>query len=220
MTADDNDNRLQSLQAGGSRRLRSGGSGYSFFVRLTKLVLPILALVIVAVVGVRLNAVPQGSLIPDLPGEVKTTAGQIEIAGARYEGADSQNRPYIIEADAASRDPADDKNVLMTGTRAQLAADEDSKLEVSAAEGSYHTETGKLALTRDIKLSHGGEYHLYLEQLMIDTKSRAASSDKPLTGDGPIGTMKASGVDVTNEGNLITFTGPATLTLIKKGQEG
>lgn len=220
---DHDQDRLQSLNSGsGQRRLKSGGRGYSVFVRFTKLVLPAAALIIVIIVGIRLSAGPQNSLIADLPTEMKTTAGQIEIAGARYEGVDSQNRPYVVEAATAARDPADEKNVLMTGTHAEISASDKNKIDISANEGRYHTETGKLFLTTDVTLTQDGGYHLYLQDLNIDTKMRAADSDKPLTGEGPIGTLKASGVSVMEQGNLITFTGPATLTLTikNKGQEG
>jgi len=85
------------------RRLRALGRGYSVFVRILKLILPLAALAVIGILFARLNEDPQQQKFTSLPQEEKTIPGQIELIQAKYEGVDDQGRPYTVTADKAVR---------------------------------------------------------------------------------------------------------------------
>ena len=53
------------------------------------------------------------------------------------------------------------------------------------------------------------------EKLLVNLSSREAWSDKPVYGQGPAGTLQATGLQAHTETDHLIFTGPAKLVLNK-----
>lgn len=198
------------------RRLNSRGRGYTLFVKATKLLLPVVALVIIGIVTFRLSGPQTQNLIPDKTETTKTEAGQIELEGARYEGVDTKGHPYTVSSDIASRAPENEKTIILTSPKAEIALSEKTKVALSAAKGNFDSENGKLDLNDDVVLSHNDGYELHMSQLKLDVNTHEAQSDTAVEGSGPAGTLKAAGLAIENKGELVIFRGPAVLTIIEK----
>jgi lipopolysaccharide export system protein LptC len=203
----------QRLQIEGRRRQATIGAAHTWFVRVTKLVLPLAALVIVAIVVARLTQDPQQLQIAAIPEKEKTTPGEIDLVEARYEGVDEQNRPYTISADHARRVMGEEQTVALENPKGKITLEDGGTVTVDAAAGIFDNTASKLHLSGGVTVSHSSGYAMKLREVDVDVKTRYAKSAFPVQAEGPRGRLWAQDMEISDGGLLIVFGGPARLTL-------
>ncbi|MDE1152853.1 MAG: LPS export ABC transporter periplasmic protein LptC [Micavibrio sp.] len=205
--------RLGSFGGGNRSRLSALGGGYTWFVRITKIALPLAAVVIIGLIIYHMSAPRQALQLADIPVQEKTTPGQSELISARYEGTDDAGRKYVVTADKAVRDMTTLQAVRMTNPKGEIALDANGWLKVAAKDGLYDNGAGALQLTNGVKITHSSGYEMSLQNVDIDMQNQHAISRNPVTVTGPSGDIAAQGLEVTDDGNLVIFAGPAKMTL-------
>lgn len=196
------------------RRVGAFSQGYSFFVRILKFVLPVAALVLVGILITRLSGEQQQN-ISLLPKEEKTTPGQIELVGAKYEGVDNQGRPYTVTADKATRAMDAPDSVLFENPVADITLQDKTWVAVRGKSGVFDRTTETLDMKDDVTVFHDSGYEMRLQDLHIDLKQQTAVSGLPVQAQGPMGTITAQNMSVEAQGDLIVFGGPAVLTIFR-----
>lgn len=213
------DRRLKSFDFDAARPV-SGGQGYSVFVRVTKLLLPVIALGLLALVSIRLGSAPEHSALPEKKTATKAEAGQIELEGARYDGLDRTGKAYFVAAEVAARDPATPDVVLLTKPSAGLTLEDGGNVTLAGAKGTYDNGRQFLTLEDDITLTHKNGYAFTLKNLAVDIAARTAESTGAVSGGGAGATLAAEGLSVTEAGNLVTFKGPVHIVIDKMPESG
>lgn len=219
------------------RRVTLVGRGYSQFVSILKFALPVGALIIVGVLIVRLSGggMPQQDLTA-LPPTEKTTPGQVELIQAKYEGVDDQGRPYTVTADKATRavsapdtvffenpvadimladDVTPENKKLSAPKGGSLNAPKGAWVAVKGSSGSIDHKTEIMTLKDNVAVFHDSGYEMHLKDLEINLKEKSARTSLPVEAQGPMGTITAQNMLVTDQGNMITFGGPASITFFK-----
>ncbi len=196
------------------RRLQTFGRGHSWFVWTLKFILPLIALAIVGILITRLSVTPQQPLAT-LPKEEKTTPGQIELIQAKYEGMDEQGRPYTVTADKAVRAMNAPDSVLFDNPVADITLQDKTWVAVKAKNGSFDHKAERLTLKDDVTVFHDSGYEMHAQDLQINLKQKTAVTGLPVNAQGPMGTITAASLSVEDQGDLIVFGGPATLTFFK-----
>jgi len=198
-----------------TRRLRAFGTGYTWFVRVLRLALPLLALVLIGIVIARLMSDPQKPTLTtaDLPQDEKTMAGRIEMVAAKYQGMDGAGRAYTIAADTASRDTQNANAVLLQNPAADLVMPNGDKIAVRADRGRYDTVTADIRLQDNVVLTHDDGYEMHLHDIEGNVKTRTAMTGEAVFLQGPAGKLAAAGMDIRDGGDMIVFQGPIALTL-------
>lgn len=198
------------------RRLGVFWQGYSLVVRILKFSLPLAALVIVAVLIVRLTSgTSQVQNLASQPAAEKTTPGLIELVKPKYEDVDDKGRPYTVTADKATRAVNEPDVVTFTNPVADITLADNSWLAVNAKTGIFDHKNDTLDLKDDVTIFHDSGYELHTQELRLYLKLKTASTTLPVQAQGPIGTIAAQNMTVFDQGNLIVFGGPATLTLFR-----
>lgn len=207
--------RLRAYDPARAARVSAFSAGYSRFVKLARLALPLCALVIMGIVAARLmgGGTQQPINISELPAEEKTVPGEIDMVEAKYQGADAQGRMYTVTATRARRDMSSPNSLSLEKPRADIALDEGKWLALHAEKGLYDNEAGTLYLSDGVTLFHDAGYELHLQDVHVTLKTRTATTDKPVEAQGPAALLKAAGMRVENGADLIIFNGPAQLTL-------
>lgn len=207
--------RLRGFDPARASRAASLSAGYTKFVRIARLALPLCALVIMGVVILRLTAdnTQQPISISELPAEEKTVPGEIDMVEAKYQGADAQGRMYTVTAARARRDMSSPNSLSLEKPRADLALDGGKWLAIHAEKGLYDNEGGTLYLSGGVTLFHDMGYELHMQDVNVILKDRTASTGQPVAAQGPAALLKAAGMRVENGADLIVFNGPAHLTL-------
>lgn len=196
------------------RRLSVFRQGYSVFVRILKYTLPLAALVIVSVLITRFSTgSSQPQDIAARPEAEKTTPGQIELVQPKYEGIDDEGRPYTITADKAMRADNTPDIMQFTNPVADITLEDKTWLAVKSSSGVFDHKNDTLNLKDDVTIFHDSGYELHCQVLQVDLKKKTAYTALPVQAQGPIGTIAAQNMSVLDQGDLIIFGGPATLTL-------
>jgi lipopolysaccharide export system protein LptC len=185
---------------------------YTRRVRQLRLLLPILALIIVGVVF----AWPQmGQIRPEQApaSQPHKRAGSNELIKPKFTGQDSNDQPYIVTAESAVQSADDPDAVLLDRPHGHTTTDDGITVDVQAAKGTYRQKAQRLTLEDDVRLSNDQGYRLDGTRVTVDMVAHKAWSDQPVQGQGPAGTIKATGLQADTDTGVLVFTGPATLTL-------
>lgn len=212
--AKDPDNDRERLIPSG--RLRSLGQGYTWFVRITKLLLPIAAIVIVGIVIARLSADPQQQNVAELPKKDETTAGNIELVKARYEGVDAAGRAYTLSAESAARATDSPNLVLLDKPQADVSLANGQWIAAHAATGTYDTAASVISLSGGVNVFHDSGYEMILSAIGMNLKTQEAEARGAVQLRGPDSKLTAAGMKIEKGGDLIVFTGPAKMLIYKK----
>lgn len=201
-----------------TRRL---GPGYSRFVGMMKVLLPVGAFILVAMVIAWPYLQPTGgSFRIGFSSLVATQAERPNIVNPRLIGTDEKNQPFSVTADLAKdfylrQDFWGETStpVELEMPKADITLKDGSWLVLTANSGLLTPKTKMLELSGAVNLFHDSGYELRTTHAMIDLQKGAAVSDQPVAGQGPFGNINAEGLRLTDKGKDIVFTGKAKLVL-------
>jgi lipopolysaccharide export system protein LptC len=189
----------------------SGIARRRLLVRLTKLLLPLAALALLALVA----------LWPELDrakdhGRLTFSRFSAEVDGAkltdaRYRGVDEEGRPYTITAKTAKQ--VTPERVNLTTPVGDVTLKDGSWLQVQSKDGVYLQHAGSLDLSHEVILYRDDGTTMTTDSASIDLKNGAGAGSEPVHAEGPFGTLDAQGFVLTDSGGAIQFTGPARLVL-------
>lgn len=196
----------------GRRFLRSG---YSRFVVVMKVVLPVLALVLI--VGVMLwpqLAIETGGSLPLTYATVEGAPGNTRhMEQPRYQAADADNQPYTLSADRAWESAPESSEFNLVNPRADMTTNDGVWLAMDAPEGLYYENQEILDLSGGVNLYHDGGYELHTPSVTLDIAAGEAVGTEPVRGQGPTMTIESEGIHVVERGRSVTFTGRVHLVL-------
>ncbi len=204
--------RWQANPRGLSVTLRSARR--SRFVGVMKFALPTIAALLVAAVviwsgtatrdeGFRLSfATGQGEATPE-PG----------MTNARYMGTDSRDRPFVITARRADITPEDPDTIVLHTLQADLTLEDGAWITLSARSGVYHRRLETLTLEGPVSLFSDRGFEFNAQSAEVDLAGGSVSSDRPVSGQGPLGLLDAGGFRVIDEGRRLFFTGGVKLVV-------
>ena len=186
---------------------------YSRFVSLMKLVLPFLALVVIALViawphldttDIRFQI---GFAAPQL-----TDAEDPSMINPRYVGTDKDNQPFSLTADLARNLTGSGTQVELEMPKADITTQDGTWLVLTAKNGIYAREAKTLKLNGKVNLFHDQGYEFQTNRALIDLAAGTASGDDPVEGQGAFGYLTANGFQLTDKGRTIQFRGKSKLT--------
>jgi lipopolysaccharide export system protein LptC len=189
-------------------------STYSRFVTMMKVLLPVVALALIALVV----AWPYLKL-SDTRFSIGFTAlkvGNIEdpaMINPRFQGADKDSQTFSITADIAKNLLKGNKSVELQMPKADISLEDGSWLVVTAKRGIYVRQNETLTLNEQVNLFHDSGYEFRTESAVIDLTKGTASGTVSVAGQGPFGNLKAEGFRLVDKGKTIYFMGKSKLTV-------
>ncbi|MBF0094948.1 MAG: LPS export ABC transporter periplasmic protein LptC [Alphaproteobacteria bacterium] len=193
---------------------RAGSPHYSRFVSMMKLILPSMAVVLIALVVVwpRLSSVDERFRL----GFSSMSAGAVDsltMVNARYFGTDNDNQPFTVTADLAT-EAADGSHALdMESPKADITLKDGTWLVLDSSTGHYNHDSGLLDLRGGVNVFQDQGYELHTAAVQVDLKANRAVGRDPVRGQGPFGEVDAEGLLITERGKNVTFTGKSKLIL-------
>lgn len=185
---------------------------WSKFVRRMRLVLPIIALALFAIVFVwsdvqnnNIMAVQDVAKAPDI--------GQNELVNPKFESTDEDNQPFTITAKRAVQNKSDEQLVMLDEPLADLLLNSGDWVAAKADRGSFRQDNKMLLLRGNVRLYHDKGYQLEMEELDIDLRQNTALSKVEVAGQGPEGTLASKGLEGFADAGRVIFNGPAKLIL-------
>ncbi|MGB8274788.1 MAG: LPS export ABC transporter periplasmic protein LptC [Alphaproteobacteria bacterium] len=184
------------------------------FVGLMKLLLPALALAIVALVVAWPKLVGTSKRFRiEFASTLTGDAQSLRMVRPRFTGVDGSDRPFTVTADAATRVAPQSELIDLERPQADITLAGGAWVTLSATEGTYDQVKHGLDLRREVNLFHDAGYEFHTSQAHLDLAAGTAQGDEPVEGQGPFGHLKAQGFHILDRGAVVTFKGPSTLVL-------
>jgi|TARA_R110002051_G_scaffold4579_8_gene24978 lipopolysaccharide export system protein LptC len=200
----------------GPRSLKAAQFRASRIVVLMKLILPALALAIIALI------ISWPQLIPDhtkfrLGDKVKNVlvaaTDGLSMDQPRYVGIDEELRPYEVTAARASQQSHDDDRLDLVNPQADLAVNDEEWMALSAAAGVYDKKQRTIDLSGGVTVFHDRGYTVTSDTARVLLDKGVATSDDPVSAHGQSGVATGEGFRIYDRGERIVFTGKSKVVL-------
>ncbi len=195
--------------------LRLYSDTYSVFVGLMKFVLPAVAFLLVTLVLLwpQIKQTEKGitrSIMSSLSIE---DIENLQIVQPRFTGVDEGERPFMLTADLARQETAKADLVTLSAPKADITLEGGAWLAMTAKAGAYYQKAKILHLSGEVSLFHDDGYTVQTDEARIDFNTGSAEGNRPVIGEGPLGTLRAEGFRVYDEGDRLMFTGRSRLVI-------
>lgn len=193
-------------------RRRRGVSGYSRFVRLSRVMLPL------AAVGLLVTVVAWPHL-RDLVEPVRVVqgsgaaAGDAQMMGPRYFGVDNLNRPYSVTGRSGIPNAVNGEVFSIADPEAEITLENGSWVTVRAAQGEVDRQRRTVRLRGNVNVFRDDGYTFTTEEAFVDLNQRLTWGDRPIEGHGPQIEIEAQGFRIVGQGSTVVFTGPTRVVL-------
>jgi lipopolysaccharide export system protein LptC len=183
-------------------------------VRKMRLILPIAALAVVAILFAWTG---QDKPVAPIPREQISpqTISQNELVNPKFQSEDAHSQPYTITADKATQNSEDMNKVFLQKPVADMTLKSGGWVSLKANDGVYLQGERHLDLDGQVEIHHDSGYELHTERMNIDVEKQIITSDLPVTGHGPSADITATGLSADQKENTVIFKGPAKLILRK-----
>lgn len=189
-------------------------AGYSRYVSWMKIILPGIALGLVALIFFwpQIN-VGDNRFSISFKGIQVTDTEDPSMINARFVGTDKKNQPFSITSDLAKNVIIGSSSIELEMPKADIGLKDGSWLVITADTGVYDQKGKTLSLLGKVNLFHDSGYEFNTEKAMIDLGNGLATSDTKITGQGPFGTLTSEGFRIENKGSRFIFTGKSKLVI-------
>lgn len=193
--------------------IRSHNPKWSRFVRRMRLILPVIALALFAVIFVW-GDIQNNNIIPTQEAaKLAPTIGKNELVNPRFESIDKDNQPFTFTAERAVQDSTDENLVMLEKPTGDMKLNSGDTIGINAQRGSFRQNNKILLLRGDVKLTHDKGYELTTQELDFDLMKNTALSQVDVIAKGPEGTITAKGLQGESDTGHLIFNGPAKLIL-------
>jgi lipopolysaccharide export system protein LptC len=158
--------------------------------------------------------------IPGLTlGPVTMSGSKVAMESPRLTGFRKDSQPYEVTATAAYQDIRKPTVIELKSMRARLAIDDAGTMaRLSSAMGIFDTSKEQLELSEDIRITTDRGEEVLLKSASVDFKAGTVVSRDPVRITLSAGTVEAEGLQVTDGGRTISFTGRVRTRLDAGGQ--
>ena len=193
---------------------------HSRFVSAMKVVLPLGAVALLLTVLFYSGVFDKRDRLDITFREIASLNNDLRMISPKVTGLDRSGQPYVLTADTATQVKDQPNHIQLDNLQADLKLSGDEEwISLSSTAGLLDSETEKLQLEQkiDVYLSSGYEFHGVSGQ--IDFREGTFSSDKPVEGQGPAGTLRADSMTANNGEKKIVFTGRVKMILYGQGNK-
>ncbi|MCE9650123.1 MAG: LPS export ABC transporter periplasmic protein LptC [Parvibaculum sp.] len=196
---------------------RWGRSRHSRFVSTMKVVLPLGAIALMATVLFYSGIFDGRDRLDVTFREISSLNNDLRMVSPRVTGLDKSGRPYLLTADTATQAKGQPSHITLDNVQADLKlSDEADWVSLSSASGLLDTETQVLELRQKIDIYGSSGYEFHGTSGRIDFREGTVSSDEPVQGHGPLGTLRADRMTADNGERKLRFTGHVKVRIYGK----
>ncbi|HEU5046839.1 MAG TPA: LPS export ABC transporter periplasmic protein LptC [Rickettsiales bacterium] len=143
--------------------------------------------------------------------EKNNTPPPTTMVNANFHGFDASNQPYSITAKTALQ--VDAENVLLDQVNGDISLNSGVWFTAQANKGNLQIKQEQLFLSGAVELFNDQGYEMHTESMHIDIAKKIAVTEDPVSGQGPLGTLKSHGAVFNGAQSIATFNGPVFVTI-------
>jgi lipopolysaccharide export system protein LptC len=187
---------------------------YSRFVGVMKRALPAAAFAVIAAVLAFFFVARQPTKLSMTYEKLGSIENDLAMIKPRLTGTDGEGNPFVITADAAIQDANNPKKARLRKVEADLALDKNGWVNADAANGVVDMRAGSLELGGGINVFSDAGYALHSQSASLDLNKWIMHGHSEVTGQGPMGTMRADQFLYDRGSHQLTLDGHVQMTLI------
>ncbi|UVF22128.1 LPS export ABC transporter periplasmic protein LptC [Microvirga terrae] len=181
---------------------------HSHWVRFAKIAIPLGSLLGMAGVGVVAYYNPFRQIENLSFGSIGVSGTHVTMESPKLNGFKNDNRPYEVTASAATQDVRKPDLVQLKDLKARIVTDErGSVARLQADSGVLDTKKEQMRLRDNIVVTTDGGHEVKLRTAFVRFKAGAVVSNDPVTVAFGSGTIEAEGLDVSDNGKVMSFKG-------------
>lgn len=189
---------------------------YTQFVGVMKRALPVAAFAVIAAVLAFFFVARQPSKFSMTYEKLGSIENDLAMIKPRLTGADADGNPFVITADAAIQDAKNPKRARLRKVEADVTTDKNGWVNANAAAGVVDMKAGSLELNGGIDVFSDSGYTLHSQAASLDLNKWTVHGHSEVTGQGPMGTMRADQFHYDRDSHQLTLDGHVKMTLIGK----
>jgi lipopolysaccharide export system protein LptC len=194
-------------------RAFSKARSHSRWVRFAKVVIPVGALVAMLALGLFAYLDPFRKVEGLTVGPIGVSGTNVTMESPKLTGFKNDKRPYEVTASAATQDVRKPNFVELKDLRARFVTDDKgSAARLEAAVGILDTQKEQMNLRQDVRVRTDAGQEVKLRSAFVDFKAGTVVSNEPVTVSLGTGVIEAQGLKVTDNGNVMQFTGRVRTT--------
>ena len=187
---------------------------HSRFVSFMKFVLPLGAMALLGTVLFYSGIFDKHDKLDITFREIASLNNDLRMVSPRVNGLDNAGKPYLLTADTATQSKANPSQVTLDNVQADLKlTDGDEWVSLSSTSGLLDTETKLITFGTKIDVYASTGYEFHGETGSVNFSKGTFSTDDPVTGHGPSGTLRADRMTADSEKREMIFVGHVKMRL-------
>jgi len=193
--------------------------GYSRFVRIMKVMLPLVAcslIVLVVVYSTKGRDTKIGIVATDIDSVDKDR----QLVNPKLTGTDGRGQPFTVTAKGATQAPGKARRLTIDEVTADITMQDKSWVQVGAVKGELDVEGKTLDLTDSINIYSDQGYECHTEAARYDFGTGLLKGDVPIKCQGPMGLFTAQKFEGLRDPRVLRFMGGVQTTYVPTARTG
>ncbi|OSP54691.1 LPS export ABC transporter periplasmic protein LptC [Pseudoruegeria sp. SK021] len=171
---------------------------YSRAVNAVKVILPLMALAILATLFLVSEPTPQGEPIRVSDSTLQDLASEQQLGGATYHTVTDKGTKVRLTADMVRPDRDVVKLTRATNLAAQLVTPDGLVYDIRSDNGMIDETAMRTTMSDNVQIETSSGYTITTDAVSITTDLTFLETLSPVTADGPLGTLTANRMEATN----------------------
>lgn len=203
-----------------TRKRADSTVGYSRFVRIMKVMLPIIAFSLIVLVVVYSSGGREAENVAITSTDVSEITQDRALVNPKLTGTDGRGQPFTVTAKGASLAAGKARRMTIDEVKADITMQDRSWVQVGAVQGLLDVEGKTLDLTKTINIYSDRGYECHTDSARYDFGSGVLKGDTPIRCQGPLGIITAEHFEGLRDPGVLKFTGGVTTSYFPAAREG
>lgn len=194
--------------------------GYSRFVRIMKVMLPLVAFSLIVLVVVYSTMGRDTSKIPLTPTTLNDLSNDRQLVAPKLTGTDGRGQPFTVTSKSATQAQGKARKMVFDTVVADVTMQDKSWVQVDAHKGLLDGEAKTLDLTDTINIFSDKGYECHTNSARYDFGLGLLKGEEPINCQGPLGLITGQKFEGLRDPGIMRFTGGVTTTYFPAPREG
>jgi lipopolysaccharide export system protein LptC len=187
--------------------------GYTRFVRIMKVMLPLVAFSLIVLVIVYSTQSAERKIAVAIEG-VDAVDHDRQLVAPRLTGTDGRGQPFTVTAKGATQAPGKVRRLTIDEVTADITMQDKSWVQVGAVKGELDVEGKKLDLVDSINIYSDRGYECHTDKAQYDFGSGLLKGNSPIRCQGPMGVFSAKRFEGLRDPGILRFMGGVETTYV------
>lgn len=193
--------------------------GYSRFVRIMKVMLPLVAVSLIVLVVIY-SSKGRDAVVTITSTQMDSVDKDRQLVNPKLTGTDGRGQPFTVTAKGATQAPGKARRMTIDEVTADITMQDKSWVQVGAIKGELDVEAKTLDLTNSINIYSDQGYECHTEAARYDFGSGLLKGDVPIKCQGPMGLFTAQKFEGLRDPRVLRFMGGVQTTYVPTARTG